>query len=70
MGYGTEESIFINEENKTFFVTNKYRDREFKGCDKIPNLNLGPRTHEVSRLKKEGYEKKYFKDFEELMISK
>lgn len=68
MGYGTEESIFINDEKKTFFVTNKYKDREFKDCNKISNLNLGPRTHEISRLKKAGYEKKYFKDFEELMI--
>lgn len=68
MGYGTEQSIFINEENKTFFVSNKYKDREFRGCNKIPDLNLGPRTHEVNRLIKAGYEKKYFDDFEELMI--
>lgn len=70
MGYGTEESIFINDDNKTFFVSNKYRNKEFKGCRKISNLNLGPLTHEVSELKKAGYEKKYFKDFEVLMIEK
>lgn len=68
MGYGTEQSIFINEEEKTFFVSNKYRNKEFKGCSKISNLNLGPLTHEVSKLKKAGYEKKYFKDFENLII--
>ena len=48
----------------------QYRNKEFKGCRKISNLNLGPLTHEVSELKKAGYEKKYFKDFEVLMIEK
>lgn len=68
MGYGTEESIFINEENKTFFTSNKYKDKEFENCRKISNLNLGPLTHEVSELKKAGYEKKFFRDFQHLMI--
>ncbi|MCB2300120.1 hypothetical protein [Clostridium tagluense] len=52
MGYGTEETIFINEAKKKYFISNKYRNKNFKGCEAIRNLNIDPLNRETSNLKK------------------
>lgn len=69
MGYYEDrDAIFINDEEKVFFVNTKYATKEFKGFRKITGLNIGEERHETTELKKIGYKKKYVGDFEHLMI--
>lgn len=68
MGYYDRDVIFINDEEKVFFVNAKYGDKEFKGFRKTRRLSMGEERHETTELIKKGYAKKYVGEFEHLMI--
>lgn len=58
------ESIWVNDIDKVFFVTAKFKNNNYQNCRRIDTTNVGEVTRQVSKLIKEGYTKKFAHHFD------